>query len=496
MIPFLVIEPAKNEYRVLKTLRRHQDPRISGLGETLKIYTPGNERISPFRVNPLEIAPGISRYEHIENVLACFTAAFGMPGPVYPLLGEALEQVYEDFPDPSEPPVLADLHITARRVLEMKRYDHETTSNIRAALEVRLGILTRRAIGQVFQCRNSIPEMHQLMTTPTILELSYLPPSPACLLALFILMLRREYIKISHKPGGHLQHVLVIEEAHNIVGRDTNAVPSEEIANPKAFSAEFVSRMLAEDRASGCAIIIVDQNPSSVAPQVIKNTTTKLAFRQTAKDDREEIGASMLFGEIETRDIASLNTGQAFFLTEGYHGPRRIQTIDLNSSLGLGPAPAQEEILALIKDDGWYVEARESRTVSELARLKEAIDELDDERARVIRDFASLRASHAHVPANPSRTSGHDGRISSLAARIQTLRERLNSAYDSFLTGPYRLFQAGDLSSCKLNYPAARELFDLLVRRLKDVTFPDTRALLGMMDDLIRRCADSELERT
>jgi len=47
-------------------------------------------------------------------------------------------------------------------------------------------------------------------------------------------------------------------------------------------------------RPVGVAIIIIDQLPSAVAPEVIKNTGSKLAFRQVDAADREIVGDAML----------------------------------------------------------------------------------------------------------------------------------------------------------------------------------------------------------
>ncbi len=69
----------------------------------------------------------------------------------------------------------------------------------------------------------------------------------------------------------------MIEEAHNIVGRSTDTATAENHADPKAYATELICRMLAELRALGVGLILIDQLPSQVAPQVIKNTGTKSA---------------------------------------------------------------------------------------------------------------------------------------------------------------------------------------------------------------------------
>jgi len=323
-IPFLVFESVKTEYRILKTFRTHPDQWVRKLADEIEIYTPGNENVSPFRINPLDPAPRISGEEHSDNVLACFLAAMPLPGPLFPILGEALERVYEEHPEREKPPIMADLMEAAERVLAEKGYSPETNSDIRAALNARLGVLTRRTIGRVFQCRRSIPSIDHLMKVPAIIELDRLPRDQACLLTLFILTGIREYLKTASRANRTPRYIIIIEEAHNIVGSAGEAHASADVADPKAFAAEYVCRMLAEVRALGVGMIIVDQLPSAVAPEVIKNTATKVTLRQQDKNEREVLGASMLMDPMENEDLGRLKVGEAFIIAEGYHKPRRI----------------------------------------------------------------------------------------------------------------------------------------------------------------------------
>ncbi len=201
-----------------------------------------------------------------------------MSGPLPALLAEALELVHDENPDPGDPPVMADLYAAARKVLAMKGYSAELESDLSAALEVRLGMLTRLSAGRIFQCGESAPCIEQLMASYSVCELAHLPPESACLTTLFILNAIHAHVRTTPYSNGKMRFAIVIEEAHNLVGCDRDAVPSESNADPKAFAAELICNMLAELRALGVAIVIVDQSPSKVARAVIKATATKLAL--------------------------------------------------------------------------------------------------------------------------------------------------------------------------------------------------------------------------
>jgi len=87
-IPFIVMEPAKTEYRALKTLEGFQDD--------LLVFSLGDERISPFRFNPFEVPTGTPLESHISRLNACFVGAFNLFDPLPLLLDKAIRETYEE----------------------------------------------------------------------------------------------------------------------------------------------------------------------------------------------------------------------------------------------------------------------------------------------------------------------------------------------------------------------------------------------------------------
>ena len=488
-IPFLAIEPVKTEYRVLKTLRKHKDKNARKLSEKLEIYTPGNDVVSPFRFNPLSLHVGISVDEHVDNILSCFMAAMPVSGPLPALLGEALERVYEEYPDKNNPPIMADLVSASERVLAEKGYSPETNSDIRAALEVRLGVLIRRSIGKVFQCRRSVPHIEHLMKVPAIIELDRLHTEQACLLTLFLLTNIREHLRTASKTDKALRYVIILEEAHNIVGNTGEALPSPDVADPKAFAAEYVVRMLAELRALGVGIVIVDQLPSAVAPEVIKSTTSKLAFRQVAKEDREELGASMLFGKTEIEEIARFEAGEAFFFTEGYYNPRRIKTTNLHDQFDFDVLTINENIIPYLRDDTWFQEAALNRIITELTQLREQMDRFDDERLQIVGELAILLPRYYKIVAQPD-TEQRSKELVKMRNKACEFKQRLSSSYHFFLRNSYKK----DLDSrkeFKNEDSAVQEMREDLIDRFGSVIEPDVKKSLDMINEFINRCQKS-----
>ncbi len=489
-IPFSVIEPVRTEYRILKTFRNHPDPNARDLAEKLEVYTPGDDTVSPLRFNPLELLPGVSVYEHIDNILSCFKGAIPMEGSLPALLGEGLEQVYEDHPDKDHPPVMADLVAAAERVLARKGYSPDRNSDFLAVIRGRPGVLTRRSAGMIFQCPHSVPQIDHLIQTPTIIEFDRLHEEQTCLSILFLLTGIREYLKTAPRGKKKLRYAIIIEEAHNIVGRSGPAVASPDVANPKAFAAEYIVRMLAELRALGIAIIIVDQLPSAVAPEVIKNTTTKTTLRQPAKEDREVIGASMLLSPTQIEDLVRMGTGGAFLFTEGYYNSRRIQTINLHEKFDFSIPIENEQIIPYIKDDEWYQEAALERITDELALLQEKMDLFHGEVVQFAGELHQILLKHKKTLELP-RSNDRTKRLEGEKTKAHKLELRLTDAYESFMRDTYRKYLDPE-SEFELEDRQILKMKDDIVNRFESIIRPDVEKDLDIINNLISSCNINE----
>ncbi len=373
-IPFLVIEPAKTEYRLFTQLREHPHPKVAELARTLRVYSVGNERISPLRYNPLAYPKGISRDEHMGAVLHAFRASMPLEGPMLGLLTNAVEAAYENKRAGVRFPRLRDVYEQGKRIVKDQGYSGEVNDNLTAAIELRLGGLVRGDLGRVFDCDEGIPDATTLFTQPVVLEMDYLTQEHACLMTLMILSSLREHIRINRESGSTLKHVTFIEEAHNIVGRVPQGASGE--SDPKGFAADFVARMLAEVRALGEGIVVADQLPSAVSPEVIKNTGAKLAHRLVANDDREELGGTMLLDDVGVQELARLAPGEAYFYAEGFYRPRRVRAVPSHLLLGVNPVEdragvfeipnpvKREELRDVVEGDAWYLDDASDRSMA------------------------------------------------------------------------------------------------------------------------------------
>lgn len=346
-IPFIVLEPAKTEYRALKLL--------NVFSQDMLVFTLGDEGVSPFRFNPLEVLPGIKIESHISRLQSCIVGAFDLFDPLPIFLEQAIRKTYEEkgwYEDSVggdyglENPTLSDLCRNVETVIESSGFDSKMKGDFQASLLERLNSLRRGSKGRMLDTKNSIP-IHELMESPIILELDALNGDEKSLMMMFLLSYVYEYCKIKRQSGSPLKHLLVVEEAHNLIPAQ---VSGNNRANPKAHTIELFVNMLAEMRALGQGILIADQLPTAIAPQAVKQTNIKILMRVTAKDDREEIGNTMDLNEEQMHQVINFKTGFAYFYHEGEDRVRMIRMQNFKGDFNVELPPTDTELQQIMNE--------------------------------------------------------------------------------------------------------------------------------------------------
>jgi len=330
-LPFIIIEPAKSEYRqLLNTI------------PDLQIYTLGLETVSPFRLNPFEFPQGGNLLAHIDSMKAVFNAAFPMYGPMPYILEEAIIDVYIDkgwdlatssniylkkksterFHDYL--PTLQELYNKIETVVAQKQYAQELTMNIGAALKARLSSLLTGSKGLMLDTLRSTP-IHELLRSKVLLELKHIgDDEEKCFLMGLLLAQIYEYREVEGASGSPLRHVILIEEAHRLLRRVPEYI-SPEVGNSRGKAVETFSNVISEIRDFGEGLIVVDQIPAKLTPDVIKNTTIKIVHRTLAIDDREMVGGTMGLTSDQSKELPLLPVGQAVVHSEGSDKPFLVQ---------------------------------------------------------------------------------------------------------------------------------------------------------------------------
>lgn len=349
-VPFLVLEPAKTEYRALL-----RDP---DLGPDLRILTLGNENVSPLRLNPFEVPEGIPVAVHLDLLRSVFNAGFGMWTPLPQILEKSLHAVYTDrgwdlttgtnrrLDTTSERadafPTLGELVRKVEEIVPRLGYEEKVTGDLRAALSTRLNSLRTGGKGRMLDSRRSLP-LSELLGRPTVIELEGMGDDDDKAFMMGLLMIRLvEHRRIEGDTEG-LRHLLVVEEAHRLL---TDTGPgggggSETEADVKGKAVETFTGLLSEIRAYGQGVVVVDQIPTKVARDVLKNTNLKVAHRIVAGDDRQVLGDTMVMTSYQDVAMASLPAGRAAVFADGEDAPLLVQVPQVKGGSGSWPTDAE-----------------------------------------------------------------------------------------------------------------------------------------------------------
>lgn len=302
---FLVIEPAKGEYK--DAFGGRKDVTVYG---TNPFKTPNLLQINPFSF------PGdVHVLEHIDRLVEVFNACWPMYAAMPAILKESVERAYEDCgwnlkssKNPGEFPSFDDLLTTIPKVVASSAYSKDTSSDYIGALVTRIRSLTRGIHGEIFS--SDVPS-EKLFNENVIIDISRVGSSETKALIMGILILKlQEFRMYENKHNSSLRHITVLEEAHNLLRR-TSAEQSQESSNLQGKSVEMLANAIAEMRTYGEGFIIADQSPGLMDMSVIRNTNTKIIMRLPDESDRRLVGKAAGLNDSQVGELSRLEQGVA-----------------------------------------------------------------------------------------------------------------------------------------------------------------------------------------
>lgn len=326
---FLVIEPAKTEYRVMAE-KEFPD---------MLVFTLGKETGAPFRLNPFEFFEGENITSRVDMIKASMEAAFDMEAAIPQLLEAAIYECYEDkgwnistnrnykYPNPFDDgvfsfPTLGDLERKIEKVVKDQGFDDKLKDEYIGSMRARLKGLTVGSKGQMLNTPRSI-DFVELLDKKVILELEYIKSaSEKSLIMGFILANLSEAIRVKYNNNGKksINHLTLIEEAHRLLSK---YIPGDSMN--KKQGVEMFADMLAEVRKYGESLIIADQISNKLTPEVLKNTNTKIVHKIFAQDDKEAIGNTMALKDEQKEHLSYLASGRAIMMMPGLSKAIQVQ---------------------------------------------------------------------------------------------------------------------------------------------------------------------------
>ncbi|WP_205718374.1 ATP-binding protein [Actinomadura sp. WMMA1423] len=362
-LPWLVVEPAKAEYRLMAA--RLPDAEVVTI-------RPGDAEAIAAGINPLEPSIGpdgrpFPLQTHADLVRALFLAAFEADEPFPQVLAAALTRCYERLGwdlalgEPTVPgtspryPALADLQATAEQVVDEIGYGQEITDNVRGFIRVRLSSLRLGTTGRFFEGGHPI-DFDALLARNVVLEIEDVGDDRDKAFLMGTVLVRLvEHLRLRQRRGGPggLRHLSVFEEAHRLLRRS-------EQAGPASHAVETFASLLAEIRAYGEGLIVAEQIPSKLVPDVIKNTAVKIVHRLPAKDDRDAVGATMNITEAQSQFLVTLTPGEGAVFTDGMDYPLLVRMPDGSHLEESAPPTASPRVLVTPRSGTCGADCRES----------------------------------------------------------------------------------------------------------------------------------------
>ncbi|MEM4260418.1 MAG: DUF87 domain-containing protein [Candidatus Woesearchaeota archaeon] len=352
-IKILVIEPAKNQYRTLFSKDKN-----------IKIYTLGNEKteekLLSFRFNPFY--PVRIKYKnkwkisniqaHIDYIKSAIISALPMEVAMPAILSEAITKSYKDygwdlststniyFEDIEKVdditdyiPTMIDVRNNIDIIVDSKGFDIRLNMDYKAALKARLDGLCDGAKGVMLNTRNHI-EISKILENNTILELDNIAdPSEKAIIMGIIMGAIYEYRKLENiykDQSNHIKHITLIEEAHHLL-TNFKVTENQEISAARSKLVELFSNILSEIRAYGEGFIIVEQIPSKLLGDVIKNTSTKIVHKMIDGEERKLLAYALVLSNEQEEDLPFLKQGECIFINEQLHSAQRIKVEDFNA---------------------------------------------------------------------------------------------------------------------------------------------------------------------
>ena len=329
--PFLVIEPAKTEYRALQEIC-----------PDLVVFTPGKQDVAPFFLNPFEILPNEAITSRADMIKATLEAAFDMEAAIPQIMETAVYRAYAEkgwdirtnewldeegnamnpFADGVYAfPTMSDFWEAVKKVTQEANFGERLQDEYMGSLKARIESLLIGSKGMMFDNARSV-DFDDLVNRKVVIELEEIKngAEKSLLMGFILTNLMQAVKKHREDDDPNFRHITLVEEAHRLLSR---YVPGDSMN--KKQGVEVFSDMLAEVREYGESLIIVDQIPDKMTPEVLKNTNTKIVHKLFARDDKDTIGDTIALSDEQKEFLSKLPTGRAIVFSQGWNKAVQVQ---------------------------------------------------------------------------------------------------------------------------------------------------------------------------
>lgn len=304
-LPFMVIEPAKGEYKNLFG----NDPNVT-------VYGTNPKKTKLLNINPFWFNDDVTVHEHIDKLIEIFNASWSMSAAMPAVLKASIENAYKtcgwnlktsECIGQKTFPTVKDVLNEFNNKMQSTAFSEEVKGNYVGALSTRMESLCNGIYEEIFLGENL--EDEALFDSNVLIDLSRVGSSETKSMIMGFLLIRlQEYRMQTEALNLPLKHITILEEAHHLL-RSTSSAQTSEGTNMLGKSVEMISNMIAEMRSYGEGFMIVDQSPGLLDMSVMRNTNTKIIMRLLESGDREMVGNTIGMNMEQCAELSRLKTG-------------------------------------------------------------------------------------------------------------------------------------------------------------------------------------------
>lgn len=345
-IPFLVVEPAKCEYRSLL-----------GVIKNLRIYTPGVSSVAPIQLNPFMPPKGVTLEEYLPVLTTIFDAAISMDHPLDVIFPQVIRICYNRYgwrPNSTRdsqgvtPFGMSEFTKCFQEYIrEQYADDKETRANFEAGGVIRLTQLTSEH-PVLFDTVNAL-DFDEVLKYPTIIELDAIKNDQQRSLIMMTIMVQALLcIQQRSTMDSRLQNIILIDEAHLLLGGNAST-RREGAVDSSSACVRYLQDAIKILRSYGVGVFFGDQSPKKLTRDIMEHVNLKIMFQQDSPQDREILSSlTRMDGDMQ-EDMIDLRPGYGYvFLNAGLDKPVKIYAPNYKKELALRKNVSDTEIAQLM----------------------------------------------------------------------------------------------------------------------------------------------------
>ncbi len=296
----------------------------------IRIFTCGRSDIANLVINIWNPPKNVQISKWVDRVVEVWTLWFPNDQVISMHIEDVIYTVYKSCGwnlranTKGRPILLEDLVDAAREVSEKLDYGDEVKSNLYGALVARIkSILRKPALVDMLNTPTGLT-IEELLAHPTIIDLDSLSGNDKILLIGILVAAISEY-KLAN-PTNNVTNLLVLEEAHYLLGRTDNVGEANSGVRLQAINA-FIE-MLRTVGGTGLGVVLIDQSPTSLVPQAIK-IVVNLIIHALSDDDQTLMGKHARCTDSQTEHIGGMAVGEAVVYLQQEGAPKNVKMFQI-----------------------------------------------------------------------------------------------------------------------------------------------------------------------